>query len=628
MCAGISKAFRIGCGELVSPALAFAYFDNIYTERKEHDSMGKSAMKCLIAGTAGLRVFHGTGVANPVCHRGLLERVVMIRSGGPDIGIVVSPEKRSRLQRRDVKRGNRGKRKIAKRLNNRAMWKGRRREWCAWASAVVIGAGSGLQAQTNAPVAASGSAAPPAADTTGSKANVGFWSRLGAAYLEQMGSAAYTPPAAPVPGAPAPAPTRRGHEAPFDAPPYPDGEWQLGGTPIIGDKNELPTGPLMQAIYDGPNGKWWKESGLNFYGWEDFSGNLSTSHNVSPKGTVPGPNANFPLVYDLRPNRLEENQFAVFFEKTPDEFQTDHVDWGFRLMSVYGLDYRYMISRGFLDSQLLKHNNYAGFDSPMLYANIYVPYVAQGMNICVGRIISEADIEAQLAPNNLMSSHSLLYGFDPYTQWGVFTTTKLSDRWTVQAGIAAGNDVAPWQSDQGREATGTVMIQWQSANGKDSFYGGANAFNNGRFGYNNIQQYVGTFTHKFNEKWWTSHETWYMYEHHATVGPTPQVPFQNAFYPVKPGYAPEWATLNYVMYRTGPSTFLTLRNECFDDIVGQRTGINTIYTEHALGLTWWPNKVLTVRPEIRFDHSYAKKAYDNSTRHSQATAQFDVVWHF
>ena len=65
-----------------------------------------------------------------------------------------------------------------------------------------------------------------------------------------------------------------------------------------------------------------------------------------------------------------------------------------------------MISRGWFSEQLLKHNSYYGFDTPMIYFDLYIPYVFQGMNIRIGRIISEPDIEAQLAPNNLMASHS------------------------------------------------------------------------------------------------------------------------------------------------------------------------------------------------------------------------------
>ena len=42
---------------------------------------------------------------------------------------------------------------------------------------------------------------------------------------------------------------RRIPPAPFDSPPFPAGDWQIGGTPIIGDPGILPTYPLMEAIY-------------------------------------------------------------------------------------------------------------------------------------------------------------------------------------------------------------------------------------------------------------------------------------------------------------------------------------------------------------------------------------------
>src|SRR5438045_6690312 len=92
------------------------------------------------------------------------------------------------------------------------------------------------------------------------------------------------------------------------------------------------------------------------------------------------------------------------------------------------------------------------------------PQIFQGMNVRIGRIISEPDIEAQLAPNNLMSSHSIVYGFDNYTQTGIFTTTKIDNQWTIQAGISNGTDVALWQKDPGNQPTGTVMIQWTALN--------------------------------------------------------------------------------------------------------------------------------------------------------------------
>ena len=149
----------------------------------------------------------------------------------------------------------------------------------------------------------------------------------------------------------------------------------------------------------------------------------STKDGINPV-TLQG--ANFPMVYDRRARSAGAKSI-----RTGGGDQKDHVNWGFRLSEVYGLDYRYMISRGWNDRQLTQKNNFYGSDNPMMYANLYIPQVADGLNLTLGRIISEADIEAQLAPNNLMSSHSLLYGFDPYCQWGLFATVKLNKEWTT-----------------------------------------------------------------------------------------------------------------------------------------------------------------------------------------------------
>jgi hypothetical protein len=455
------------------------------------------------------------------------------------------------------------------------------------------------------------------ADKAARKAHEPFWERLNGAFLEQLGAPAYTPPE---PNALNP---RRIAPAPFDSPPFPSADWQIGGSPVIGDAGELAPWPLMQAIYDGPNGEAWKKSKIQLYGWINFSGNISTSHNTSR-----GQNNNFPLIYDLRANRMEFNQAVLYLERMPDENQTDHFDWGFRVSALYGLDYRFTTTYGFLSDQLLKHNSYSGFDMPMVYLDLYVPQIFQGMNIRIGRIISMPDIEAQLAPNNLMASHSLLYGFDNYCQEGIFTTTKLNEQWTVQLGISDGTDVAIWQKDPGRQPTGTAMIQWNSLNQKDSVYLGDNAFNNAKFGYNNLQQIVGTWTHKFNDKIYTATEAWYMYMNDAKSHPTAEAPYQGGSFPVRDGYAPEWAFLNYTMFRVAPNAFFTVRNEYMNDKVGSRTGYATQYTEHSIGLTWCPDKIITIRPELRFDHSYDAKAYDNGTRHNQLAFVTDVIFHF
>ena len=487
---------------------------------------------------------------------------------------------------------------------------------------------------------------PATAPTTapyGKKANVGFFRRLNEAFMEQIGMPCYSPPDPNNPG-----PARRIGPPPFDAPPYADGDWQIGGGPnVIGDPGALRDSPypLMQAIYDGPDGKAWYDSRIMIYGWITVSGNVSTSHNTKVSQT-----ANYPEVYDERPNRVEDDQDVVYFERMADENQTDHIDWGFRVAALYGLDYRFMASRGYInDSNLFVKNNFTGFDTPMLYANLYVPQVFQGMNIILGRIISLPDIEQQLAPNNLMASHSLVYSFDNYTMWGLWTATKLNANWILQLGLTTGSDTAPWAMEvPGDQPTGSVMVQYISPNGRDSFYVGMNSFNNGKFGFNNLQECIESYSHKFNETWWTTFEAQYMYTNGCTTEPTKSVPFVDGFYPTKPGYAWAGGLVNYTCCRIAPNAFLTFRNEYWDDPTGYRSGYSSAYYEGSVGATWWPDKLTCVRPEIRFDHCFASHglesasgadntsgvpmrmngAYDNGTKQSQLTFAVDVTFHF
>jgi hypothetical protein len=485
---------------------------------------------------------------------------------------------------------------------------------------------------------------PPATEPYGKKAGEGIFSRLIEAESEQFDTPAFTPA---LPSAAPSAPARRIGPQPFDSPPYPDGDWQLGGGPnVIGDPGALRDDPypLMQAIYDGPDGQAWYDSRVQLYGWITESGNISTS-----KNTGPSPTANYPEVYDERSDRFENDQDVLYIERMADENQTTQDDWGFRLALLYGLDYRFMASKGYInDHNLFADNKFSGFDTPMMYYNLYIPSIADGENIIIGRIISLPDIEQQLAPNNLMASHSLVYSFDNYTMWGIWTSTKLNANWLLQVGLSSGSDTAPWAKDPGAQPTGSVMVQYIASGGHDSFYVGMNSFNNGHFGFNNLQECIESYSHKFNDQYWTTFEAQYMYQDGSSTVPTAQVPYVDGFYPTKPGYVWAGGIVNYTMCRISPTAFLTLRNEFWDDPSGFRSGYSSSYYESSLGVTWWMNKLLVFRPEIRFDHSFRYDglesstgpdnstgiptrmagAYDNGTRQSQVTLMCDVTYHF
>ena len=48
---------------------------------------------------------------------------------------------------------------------------------------------------------------------------------------------------------------------------------------------------------------------------------------------------------------MQVDQVALYFERTPDEIQRDHFDWGFRFTGLYGTDYKYTFTNGIFSNQ-------------------------------------------------------------------------------------------------------------------------------------------------------------------------------------------------------------------------------------------------------------------------------------
>jgi hypothetical protein len=436
-----------------------------------------------------------------------------------------------------------------------------------------------------------------------------FLQRLAAAYLNDWKGAS----------ASSPAPARRIPDAPLDAPPFPSADWNYGGSPIIGTPDGN-TYPLMTAI----NGA---TSRTKIYGWFNGGFDVSTSNKTKF--------ANSPAAYYVTPNTVIPDQQVLYIERLPDTVQTQHIDWGFRIAQLYGQDYRYTTGKGYLSQQLLQKNNTYGYDAVMVYADIYFPKVADGMNVRIGRYISLPDIEAQLAPNNYTYGHSILYTIDPYTQTGIVATIKLNNRWLVQAGLSGGNDVALWTPDATPTLTACVSYTWNS--GKDNMYPCINSLNGGKYAYDNTQSFYNTWYHKFNSTWHMDTEAWYMYERDVpniagnVANPVPTETGANGAF-CSAGeqrcFAPEWAALNYVEHEFSKRSYLSIRNEIVNDMKGQRTGYKTKYSEHMVGWGYWVGSTVAFRPEIRYEHSYDLPAYDNGTKKNQLIVAGDVTYHF
>ncbi len=483
------------------------------------------------------------------------------------------------------------------------------------AAPVQLAAGQAMRADVTVPAAAAADPAPAVASATPTG---GFLKRFAQAYSDDWKGTASS----------GPDPKYRGYAAPVSNPPWPFTVWPYGGSVTIGQP-WTQAGPLMTAIWGGSHGDAWKRSGVQVYGWLNGGVNASTSKG---KGY-----STYPEAYPERGNTVQLDQEVLYIERQPDTVQTDHVDWGFRIASLYGLDYRFTTAKGIFSNQLLGKNQENGFDVPMIYADIYVPQIAQGMDIRIGRYISLPDIEAQLAPNNYTYSHSLTYTFDCYTQSGINTTTKLTDHWLFQLGFSAGCDVAPWKA--GAKGTFNTCLGYTWRAGLDNVYTCANSINNGNYAYNNLAAYYATWYHKYHKggSWHTATEAWYQYEKHTpnvnnAVGSTLVQTNANGAvcnndYEVR-CYAPSWAIVNYQENQLSKHDYLSIRNEYFDDIKGQRTGFKSRYSEHMIGWGHWVGTTALFRPELRYERAYDYPAYNNGTRKNQFTFAADAIFFF
>ena len=117
-----------------------------------------------------------------------------------------------------------------------------------------------------------------------------------------------------------------------------------------------------------------KRAKIKVYGWGNLGVNASTSNK-----------SNIPESYATGPSRIELDQGVLRIERVPDTVQADHVDWGFRFSPMYGMDYRWTTAQGWFSGLLLHHNYLYGFDPVEAYALLYVPSVAKGMVIKIGR---------------------------------------------------------------------------------------------------------------------------------------------------------------------------------------------------------------------------------------------------
>jgi hypothetical protein len=423
-------------------------------------------------------------------------------------------------------------------------------------------------------------------------------------------------------------------------------------------------------------GDFMANNNIQMYGWINAGFNFSTDKNF---------NGNNPAAYMSNPNSGQLDQAVLYIERVPDTVQKDHIDWGFRLSGIYGENYRYTEAYGLWSNQFQGHNLQAGYDAPMVYGELFFPQFAEGFLLRIGRFISLPDIEAQLAPNNYMYSHSLTYAWDNYTNTGIQGTLALTKNWFVQLGVTVGTEAMPWHwgqtipnffpntlfpnnsylMDPGAKPSVTGCVRYQTNSGNDNVYVCGDALNDGTFGFNNLQWIGGTYYHKFNDQWHLSSEVYTLSEKDVpnATNPTVQTLIAQGGMPFSPQNTPfngpflaqcssptvltctarTITYVSYLNYSPNPLDNWSLRWEYNHDMQGQRTGTATRYIELGIGLQHWLSPQIELRPEITWYRSLNAPAFDvnnnpfcattpgafcGATKSYAVVGASDIIFHF
>jgi len=145
--------------------------------------------------------------------------------------------------------------------------------------------------------------------------------------------------------------------------------------------------------------------------------------------------------------------------------------------------------------------------------------------------------------------------------------------------------------DPDAKPSGTACVSYTTKSVNDNLYLCANGINNGKYAYNNLQQYDTTWYHKFSKTVHMQPNPVYVRARRPAVGGTikPETGANPAY--CLPGEqrctAPEYAVVNFLQKQLSVHNFLSFRSDFLDDKKGQRTGYATKYSENTIMWCHW-----------------------------------------
>jgi hypothetical protein len=367
------------------------------------------------------------------------------------------------------------------------------------------------------------------------------------------------------------------------------------------------------------------KSRLAIYGWLEsgFTGNVD----------APKDNQNFGRLFDDRSNEFVLNQAVITAERALDP--KAGFDWGFKLQLLFGTDARYIHSLGLLDHAMA--GSLYQPDIPEAYLSLHLPIFTEGgIDVKLGKFVTLEGAETIDPRTNPFYSHTYIFNFGiPFSHTGALFTLSATKWLNLVAGITRG-----------------VNTSIDDNNDAPAFHGGIGLH------LNEEKLVVSAATHIGPETPHNDHDLRYLNTITVTWKITDKLTSITDinYTHDDAAEASAYGVAQYLTYAINDKITAKIRGEIWRDAQGffaaqfadphdplralrgeptidPRTvgGGRTTYGALTLGLDLKPPvpkplASLTIRPELRVDHSFSNtQPFNDSSDDTMFTAALDVL---
>ncbi|NOT85549.1 MAG: porin [Methylococcaceae bacterium] len=389
---------------------------------------------------------------------------------------------------------------------------------------------------------------------------------------------------------------------------------------------------LLEAMGNPNESTFMKNSGLKVGAWINAG--------ITYNGTDPEDRFNGPVTFGDRASELQLNQINFYLQRAVAT-EGDAWDFGGRFDIMYGSDAYYTqaygitptelgtgatLDRGTWDLNILKDRFY-NVAIPQAYVETYIP-IGNGLNVKAGHFYTPIGYETVPAPDNFFYTHAYTMQFgEPFTHTGILGNYAIDGNWSLMGGAITGSSTGGWDGsfDQQLGNWGGIMgTTWASDDKGTSVNVSGTYSGRSEISDDAWSMYSVVIKHNFTDKMHFVLQHDHGFADGINIGGSPT--------------DTEWyGVLTHLTYDVKDNLTAGIRGEWFRDQNGFRvcTPARTALTCEAgtyyavtAGVNWKPVPWLNVRPNVRYDWSTGRNAFDAGNQDQQFLFSTDMTINF